>query len=140
MGSKYGLSYEDQEQIDEAVRAAIAKPLIDAEIANRTAAVTALGVEDSYEVGTVLTFKRKASKTVTYLHVALKQDEDTWLATGGRFTGSGGRAWNDLLTMMTTGEDMVFDVAVGAPGSLTPLTWTPAAIVPTQAAPADEKV
>jgi len=140
MGSNYGLSYDDQHQIDEEVREAIAAPKRAAEVANRKAAVEALGVEDTYEVGTVLTFDRAASKTVTHSHVALKTDAETWLATGGRLTGNGSQSWNGLLTWMTTGDVLVSNVAISTPASRTPITWTPASVVPAQSAPADEKV
>lgn len=123
--STNGLNRDDLYAIDEAVREAIAAPKRAAEIAARKAAVEALGVEDKYEVGTVLTFDRESSKTVTHSHVALKT-ADGWYATGGRLTGNGVQSWDNLLHWMTTGENLVSNVAISTPETRTAITWTPA--------------
>jgi len=136
MASTYGLSRDDQYEIDHAVREAIAAPKKIAEIATRKAAVEALGVEDNRPVGTVITFKRVVGKN-TYMHVGIKADDEKWYVTGGQLTGNGSQSWDNLLQWMTTGENLVSDVQVSVSGSFTPVTWTVVSATDA-AAPADD--
>lgn len=101
-----------QQEIDDAVREAIEKPKREAEIAKRVAAVQAL-TPDTYDVGTVIKFKRQYGKT-TYTFAALKVEGDKWFVTGSTLVSSAGWNWTNLVEWMTTGENLVTDVVVSS--------------------------
>jgi hypothetical protein len=106
----------EREQIDAEVREAIAAPRRAREIALRIAAVTAIGIDDAHEVGTVMRFKRKYGANV-YTYAAIKTGEDKWYVTGSNTVVSSGYTWEGLTEWMTTGENLITDLQISD-------TWT----------------
>lgn len=102
------------EQIDDAVREALEAPRRLREIERRTNAIAALGVLETSEVGSAVTFTRKRNKTTTDHFVGLKVEDDKWIVSGtqGNVSGSYGFTWETFLQWLTTGEYLVEGVRV----------------------------
>ncbi len=122
----------DQQIIDDEVREAIEKPRREAEVAKRVAAVTALAALENAEDGTIIRFRRrfggKNGRVYNYaaLLVTAKRDgeNEVWYLTGNYSSDRAGYTFEQLLSWMTTGENLVEDVQVAT--SFDSITWTPA--------------
>lgn len=110
----------EQAEIDAAVREAIAGPRRLREIALRVAAVNAIGIDDTHEVGTVLRFDRKCGANV-YSYAVLKAANDKWYMTGANASHSP-YTWESLTEWMTTGENLITNLQVSADWD--DITWS----------------
>lgn len=118
----------DQYIIDQAVIEAIAKPIRDAEIANRVGAVQTLApVLEDAPPGTVIRFTRTYNKKIyTYASIKVVRDEGeepSWYVTGPVAILGDAHSTETLLRWMTTGDTVVSNVQVAA--EFTDVTWTP---------------
>jgi len=105
----------EQQQIDAEVREAIARPRREREIALRIAAVTAIGIDDNHEAGTVMRFKRKFGTNV-YTYAVIKAENGMWYMTGANSSHSP-YTWESLTEWMTTGENLITELQISD-------TWT----------------
>jgi hypothetical protein len=105
----------DQRQIDEAVREAIMKPLREAEMAKRVAAVKAIGDLSEHPTGTVLRWQREENNKQTTLYVAVKAAENSWLvvtAMPERESYTYPRTDATLVEFLTSGPNMAQNLQV----------------------------
>lgn len=135
-----GYPKTDQQLIDDAVKEAIARPIREAEIANRIGAVHALtDALTNAPAGTVVRFQRKfAGSDKTYSYVAFRvavddnSSHDRWYLTGD-YCDESRYSTEGLITWMTTTAPLVTDVQIAV--EFDPITWVPAVVTSTDPAP-----
>lgn len=113
----------DQVQIDAEVRELLAKPRRDAEVARRKVQAEALfsaagegsDVEDTFEVGTVLRWKRDDDGVVN-TYIAIKMAQNWWNRSGGvKINGTSyaiAYVWESLVEHLVSGKTTATDLQV----------------------------
>lgn len=114
---------DDQAKIDAEVREAIAAPRRAAEVERRKAQLLALyeaagedsDIKDTFEVGTVLRWKRDDDGKVN-TYVVVKLDKDQWVRSGGNLVNGMGYVatftWESLVEHLATGKADVQNLQV----------------------------
>lgn len=89
------------------------------EVTARLALVDAYG-EDTYPVGTVITFEKKFTGVKkTYTYAAIKGDEDKWFSTGHDCVQGATFTWDSLIEFLVTGPFPVKSFVLKAEGGTT---------------------